>query len=110
VTESFLRLLVYINDNDARVDVCPPSHLKAIIETAQLQSINGVKKRSRAFTQKSGRIDREGAKGNNQANGERTFVTPPLPHNLDESLADAVRDAYRKSTYDGIKGNGSAQG
>jgi len=25
-------------------------------------------------------------------------------------LADAVRDAYRKSTYDGIKGNGSAQG
>jgi HD-GYP domain-containing protein (c-di-GMP phosphodiesterase class II) len=104
VTEGFLRLLVYINDNDARVDVCPPSHLKAIIETAQLQSIDGVEKRGRTLTQKRGRVDREGAKGNNQADGERTLVTPPLPHNLDESLADAVRHAYRKSTCDGLEG------
>jgi hypothetical protein len=31
-------------------------------------------------------------------------VTPPLSHNLDESLADAVRHAYRESTCYGLRG------
>ena len=31
-------------------------------------------------------------------------MTPPLPHNLDESLADAVRHTYRESTYYGLRG------
>jgi len=39
VTESFLRLLININDHDAGIYSCPPAHLKTVIETAELKTV-----------------------------------------------------------------------
>jgi len=93
VTESFLRLLININDHDAGIYSCPPAHLKTVIETAELKTVNGIEERSRALAQEGGCVNREGTEGDNQADCQRTLVTPPLVEDLDESLAKAVGHA-----------------
>src|SRR4029077_5110277 len=88
--KSLLGLLIDIDDHDVRIDGNFPAHLEAIIEAAELEAVNRVKNRRRPLADTRVVIDRNGRECDDQADGERTLVPPPLPKNSGELLADKV--------------------